>query len=50
MSGFSHEVKAAIAAMREVVSVLHSELTRYQLVVWTGGNVSGRVPGEKLFV
>ncbi len=50
MSGFTPEVEAAIAAMRETVSALHGELTRYQLVVWTGGNVSGRVPGEELFV
>ncbi len=32
------------------MSALHSELIRYGLVVWTGGNVSGRVPGEDLFV
>ena len=29
---------------------LHAELTRNGLVVWTGGNVSGRVPGADLFV
>jgi L-ribulose-5-phosphate 4-epimerase len=40
----------AIAAVREQVAALHAELVRYGLVVWTGGNVSGRVPGEDLFV
>ncbi|KHL01677.1 ribulose 5-phosphate epimerase [Sinomonas humi] len=37
-------------AAREQVAALHTELVRYGLVVWTGGNVSGRVPGEDLFV
>ncbi|MGA4995743.1 L-ribulose-5-phosphate 4-epimerase [Nonomuraea bangladeshensis] len=35
---------------RTVVAELHAELVRYNLVVWTAGNVSGRVPGEDLFV
>jgi L-ribulose-5-phosphate 4-epimerase len=39
-----------IATLRETVSALHAELTRYGLVVWTAGNVSGRVPGEDLMV
>lgn len=37
------EVEAAIAAVRADVARLHSELVRNGLVVWTGGNVSGRV-------
>lgn len=41
---------AAIDAVREDVARLHRELVRYGLVVWTGGNVSGRVPGADLFV
>jgi L-ribulose-5-phosphate 4-epimerase len=32
------------------VAQLHAELVRYGLVVWTAGNISGRVPGEDLFV
>ena len=40
----------AIRAVREQVASLHAELVRYGLVVWTGGNVSGRVPAEDLFV
>lgn len=37
-------------AMRATVAGLHAELVHYGLVVWTAGNVSGRVPGEELFV
>ncbi|WP_085371384.1 L-ribulose-5-phosphate 4-epimerase [Leifsonia sp. NCR5] len=40
----------AVRAVREQVSALHAELTRNGLVVWTGGNISGRVPGTDLFV
>jgi L-ribulose-5-phosphate 4-epimerase len=43
-------VEAAIAAVRADVARLHGELVRYGLVVWTGGNVSGRVPGTDYFV
>ncbi|GAA4187600.1 L-ribulose-5-phosphate 4-epimerase [Gryllotalpicola kribbensis] len=41
---------SAIEKVREEVAALHAELVRYRLVVWTGGNISGRVPGEDLFV
>ncbi|MYS24176.1 L-ribulose 5-phosphate 4-epimerase [Streptomyces sp. DvalAA-14] len=41
---------AAVAPLRQQVSDLHRELVRYQLVVWTAGNVSARVPGLDLFV
>lgn len=44
------ETQDAVAATRQRVSDLHSELTRYGLVVWTAGNVSERVPGHDLFV
>ncbi len=37
-------------SMRKIVADLHAELVRYNLVVWTAGNVSGRIPGEDLFV
>ncbi|SEB41832.1 L-ribulose 5-phosphate 4-epimerase [Paramicrobacterium humi] len=50
MSTFSPEVEVAIARVRADVAKLHGELVRYNLVVWTGGNVSGRVPGAELFV
>lgn len=42
--------EVAIARVRAEVASLHAELVRYGLVVWTGGNVSGRVPGADLFV
>lgn len=46
----SPQAQAAIADVRETVCLLHGELVRYGLVVWTGGNISGRVPGADLFV
>ena len=50
MATFSPEIEAAIARVRDDVAGLHAELVRYGLIVWTGGNVSGRVPGADLFV
>jgi L-ribulose-5-phosphate 4-epimerase len=41
---------AAIEAVRHEVSELHAELVRYNLVAWTAGNVSGRIPGAELFI
>ena len=35
---------------RERVAALHGELVRYGLVVWTGGNVSERLPDGRHFV
>jgi L-ribulose-5-phosphate 4-epimerase len=37
-------------AQREHVAALHAYLTQYELVTWTSGNVSERVPGDDLFV
>lgn len=45
-----HEEPVAVAATRAEVARLHGELVRYGLVVWTGGNVSGRVPGTDWFL
>ncbi|WP_104139699.1 L-ribulose-5-phosphate 4-epimerase [Arthrobacter sp. ZGTC131] len=39
-----------LAGIRAEVCALHAELTRYELVVWTAGNVSARVPGHDLMV
>jgi len=39
-----------LTTLREQVATLHRELTRYNLVSWTAGNVSARVPGEDLMV
>jgi L-ribulose-5-phosphate 4-epimerase len=44
------DVEATIARVRAEVAALHGELVRCGLVVWTGGNVSGRVPGTDFFV
>ncbi|MDX3661556.1 L-ribulose-5-phosphate 4-epimerase [Streptomyces sp. ID05-26A] len=38
------------AELRRTVAELHRELTRYELVSWTAGNVSARVPGHELMV
>jgi len=50
MSTFSPEVEVAVARTRDEVAGLHAELMKYGLVTWTGGNVSGRVPGADVFV
>jgi L-ribulose-5-phosphate 4-epimerase len=44
------DVTDTIRALRQEVCSLHEQLTRYQLVVWTAGNVSARVPGHDLLV
>ena len=43
-------IAEAIAQTRADVARLHAELVRYGLVIWTGGNISGRVPGADFFV
>jgi L-ribulose-5-phosphate 4-epimerase len=50
MTSYSPEIEAAIARIRADVAALHTQLTKYGLVIWTGGNISGRVPGADLFV
>ncbi len=44
------EARPALEALRAQVAALHAELTRYELVIWTAGNVSARVPGHDLMV
>ena len=44
------DVTDTIRQLRQEVCALHEQLTRYQLVVWTAGNVSARVPGRDLLV
>ena len=39
-----------LEALRREVRDLHAELVRNNLVAWTSGNVSARVPGEELMV
>jgi L-ribulose-5-phosphate 4-epimerase len=43
-------LRETVTRLREEVCALHSELVRYELVAWTAGNVSARVPGEDLMV
>ena len=43
-------VAEEIARLRHEVAELHAELPRNELVVWTAGNVSARVPGADLLV
>ena len=50
MSGVPGHLRDAVAALREQVCALHAELVRYELVAWTAGNVSGRLPGEDVMV
>lgn len=50
MSTLTPELEERVARVRREVADLHAELVRYGLVVWTAGNVSGRVPGTDLFV
>ncbi len=49
------DVQEQVATTRRIVSDLHAELPRWELVVWTAGNVSQRIRvadriGEDLFV
>jgi L-ribulose-5-phosphate 4-epimerase len=44
------EIADVVAEIRREVSDLHAELPRNELVVWTAGNVSARVPGRDLLV
>jgi L-ribulose-5-phosphate 4-epimerase len=44
------DLRETIQQLRRTVSDLHAELTRYELVIWTAGNVSARVPGRDLLV
>jgi L-ribulose-5-phosphate 4-epimerase len=50
MSTFTAAITGTVSVLRAQVSALHGELVRYQLVVWTAGNVSARVPGHDLMV
>ncbi|WP_305789074.1 L-ribulose-5-phosphate 4-epimerase [Symbioplanes lichenis] len=43
-------MSADIKETRQQVADLHAELPRNELVVWTAGNVSARVPGADLLV
>ena len=44
------DIRGTVQDLRATIAELHSELTRYQLVSWTAGNVSALVPGHDLMV
>ncbi|ORB32175.1 L-ribulose-5-phosphate 4-epimerase [Mycolicibacterium parafortuitum] len=44
------DLNRAITDLRAQVCELHAHLTQYELVIWTAGNVSARVPGRDLMV
>lgn len=50
LNDLSGDEQQAVRECREEVAALHEELVRYDLVVWTAGNVSQRVPGADLMV
>lgn len=55
LSEFPEQLRAEVQQVRELVAKLHAELPRWELVVWTAGNVSQRIRcadviGEDLFV
>lgn len=50
LDGYGAEVLEEIAQVRKVVAKLHAELPRWELVVWTAGNVSQRLKTADLMV
>jgi L-ribulose-5-phosphate 4-epimerase len=42
--------ESVVGQLRRTVATLHDVLVRNELVAWTAGNVSGRVPGADLMV
>jgi L-ribulose-5-phosphate 4-epimerase len=50
MTGVPAELRELVDGLKSEVASLHNELPRNDLVVWTAGNVSARVPGADLLV
>ena len=50
LTAYPQEVRDEVARVRELVARLHAELPRWELVVWTAGNVSQRLRSADLFV
>jgi len=46
----SADIRATVDSLRRQVAELHAELPKNNLVIWTAGNVSARVPGRELLV
>ena len=43
LADYGPEVRAEVKQVREVVATLHEQLIKWNLVVWTAGNVSQRL-------
>ena len=50
MHSMTSDQREQALEVRRKVAQLHDELPAHGLVSWTGGNISGRVPGLELFV
>ena len=50
LNDYSPEVRAEVKAVREVVANLHQQLIKWNLVVWTAGNISQRLHSADLMV
>ena len=50
LDDYGSEVREEVRQVRETVARLHAELPRWDLVVWTAGNVSQRLTTADLFV
>jgi L-ribulose-5-phosphate 4-epimerase len=50
MTTMAADIAEVVLDLRVQVARLHAELPRWELVVWTAGNVSARVPGHDLLV
>jgi L-ribulose-5-phosphate 4-epimerase len=48
--GGGPDTEAAVARLRRTVAGLHAELVSNNLVAWTSGNISARLPGTELMV
>ena len=50
LADYGPEVRAEVKQVREVVATLHEQLVKWNLVVWTAGNVSQRLRTADLMV
>ncbi|MFT8358023.1 L-ribulose-5-phosphate 4-epimerase [Bifidobacterium aquikefiri] len=50
LSDYSDEVRVEVKEVRETVATLHQQLLKWNLVVWTAGNVSQRLHSADLMV
>ena len=50
LADYSEETRAEVKQVREIVASLHDQLLKWNLVVWTAGNVSQRLKTADLMV